>query len=70
MLKKRRLAYIPVGLSPGQTFASIFMAFYKRNWLENCPLQMALIFFGRYVDDCFAIFRYPNYSVEFFSYLN
>ena len=41
----------------GPIFADIFIGYYENEWLTNCPNDFKLLFYRRYVDDMFAVFR-------------
>ena len=49
----------------GPTFANIFMCNLEELFLEQCPNTFKPIFYKRYVDDTFALFRDPSHA-EFF----
>lgn len=55
-------------LSP--TLANIFLGHHEEIWLRNCPLEFRPLFFRRYVDDCFLIFRNREQIPMFLQYLN
>ena len=59
-----------MGLPLGPTFANIFMCFHEVSWLTNCPPDFKPIFYNRYVDDTFLIFKHPSHVKLFFDYLN
>ena len=59
-----------MGLPLGPTFANIFMCHYERRWLDSCPTDFAPLFYRRYVDDCFLLFKDPTHADQFLAYLN
>jgi len=59
-----------MGLPLGPTFANIFMCFYEKVWLSDCPLDFKPIFYRRYVDDTFLLFRQKEHANLFLQYLN
>ena len=59
-----------MGLPLGPTFANIFMFFYETKLLENCPSLFKPIFYKRYVDDTFILFRDASHPTLFHNYLN
>ena len=61
---------VGMGLPLGPTFANVFMAYHEENWLRDCPLDFKPIFYKRYVDDCFVIFRTRDQAEKFHSFLN
>jgi hypothetical protein len=46
------------------------MCFHEATWLANCPLDFKPIFYNRYVDDTFLIFKHPSHVGLFLNYLN
>ena len=46
-----------MGSPLGPTFANIFMCTFEEQLLENCPISFYPLFYRRYVDDTFALFR-------------
>jgi len=59
-----------MGLPLGPTFANIFMCFYENIWLRDCPIDFKPIFYRRYVDDTFLLFRQESHAKLFLNYLN
>ena len=48
---------------------TFFLAHRERSWLANCNCNKSL-YFSRYIDNCFVIFRSPNHVRPFQDYLN
>ena len=42
---------------------------YGEKWLQNCPLYFKLVFYRRYVDDNFVLFRHFDHVQVFLNYL-
>ena len=61
---------VGMGLPLGPTFANSFMCYYEKLWLQNCPLDFKPLYYTRYVDDCFALFRKKSDADRFHNYLN
>ena len=59
-----------MGLPLGPTFANIFMCFYEKIWLHNCPSEFKPLFYRRYIDDTFLLFREESHVKMFLDYLN
>ena len=59
-----------MGLPLAPTFANIFMSFHEQRWLEECPPQFAPLFYRRYVDDTFVIFKEEAHATSFFNFIN
>ena len=59
-----------MGLPLGPTFANIFMGYWERIWLRDCPLVFKPIFYRRYIDDTFLLFKDKSHVTQFLNYLN
>ena len=44
--------------------------FYKKKWLQQCPDKVNPVYYRRYVDDIFVLFKSCNYLIKFRDYLN
>ena len=54
----------------GPTLANAFLCFHEQIWLNDCPEDFKSVYYRRYVDDIFALFRSPDHLEKFTSYLN
>ena len=54
----------------GPTLANAFLCHHEIKWLDNCPSDFKPIFYRRYVDDTFILFRDPSHVAKFLDYLN
>ena len=61
---------VGMGLPLGPTFANIFMCHYEKLWLASCPADFAPLFYRRYVDDCFLLFKDQSHADLFLRFLN
>ena len=61
---------VGMGLPLGPSFANIFMCYHEKQWLASCPPDFAPIYFRRYVDDCFVLFKDRSHADSFLSFLN
>ena len=52
------------------TFANAFLCFYKKKWLEQCPDEFKPVYYRRYVDDIFVLFKSRDHLIKFRDYLN
>ena len=66
----QQLDGLGMGLPLGPTFANIFLCFYEKIWLDNCPLSFKPTFYKRYVDDTFILFKDKSHVGLFLNYLN
>ena len=51
-------------------YANTFLCFWETIWLNNCPKEFKPLFYRRYVDDTFLIFKDPQHIQKFLDYLN
>ena len=61
---------VAMGSPLGPTLANAFLCFYERKWLEKCPLEFKPVFYRRYVDDIFVLFKSPDHIEKFRNYFN
>ena len=52
------------------TLANAFLCFYDKKWLEQCPDKFKPIYYRRYVDDSFVLFKSRDYLIKFCNYWN
>ena len=61
---------VAMGSPLGPCLANIFMNFYEKIWLDNCPEDIRPIFYRRYVDDIFILCKSEDHLIKFKEYLN
>ena len=54
----------------GPTMANVFLSFYEVEWLEQCPNEFKPVFYRRYVDDIFVLFKSAEHLSKFRDYFN
>lgn len=59
-----------MGSPLGPTFANIFMCALEERMLDECPLAHLPLFYSRYVDDTFLLFRGKHEADVFLEYAN
>ena len=59
-----------MGLPLSPTLANIFMSFHEQKLLADCPPDFAPVFYRRYVDDTFVVFKQESHAHLFFQYIN
>ena len=59
-----------MGLPLSPTFANLFLSYYEKIWINDCPHEFKPTFYTRYVDDTFVLFRDPSHVTLFLDYLN
>ena len=50
--------------------ANAFLCYYENIWLNECPLAFKPLYYRRYVDDTFVIFKQQSHVTQFLDYLN
>ena len=58
-----------MGSPLGPLLANVFMGTYEEKWLSEYP-GMKPVFYRRYVDDIFCIFKNREDALEFLDYIN
>ena len=61
---------VAMGSPLGPSFANCFMGFHEEAWLDDCPLDFRPLYYRRFVDDCFILFRNAEHIPKFQAYLN
>ena len=61
---------VAMGSPLGPTLANAFMCHMERRWLSECPIDFKPLFYRRYVDDTFLVFKCPTHINLFLTYLN
>ena len=59
-----------MGSTLGTTLANAFLCFHEQIWLNECPDEFKPVYYRRYVDDIFVLFRSPDHLEKFKNYLN
>ena len=52
------------------SLANTFLAHNEQIWLNDCPDEFKPVYYKRYVDDIFVLFRSPHHLENFNEYLN
>ena len=61
---------VAMGSPLGPSFANCFMGHHEEKWLDDCPLDFRPLYYKRFVDDCFILFRNTEHIPKFQAYLN
>ena len=61
---------VAMGSLLGPSLANAFLCFHEQIWLNDCPEDFKLVYYRRYVDGIFALFRSPDHLEKFTNYLN
>ena len=59
-----------MGSPLGPSLANTFLAHHEQIWLNDCPDEFKPVFYKRYVDGIFVLFRSPHHLQTFNEYLN
>jgi hypothetical protein len=61
---------VAMGLPLAPSLANAFMCHHEDNWLRECPLNFKPLYYRRYVDDTFVLFKTEQHAEQFLHYLN
>ena len=61
---------VAIGSCLGPTLTNAFLCHHETKWLRDCPSECKPIFYRRYVDDTFLLFKHSQHISKFCSYLN
>ena len=61
---------IAMGSPLGPSLANVFLAHYEQVWLNDYPDEFKPVYYKKYVDDIFVLFRSPYHLEKFNEYLN
>ena len=61
---------VAMGSPLGPALANAFLSHHEVNWLDECPLSYAPLFFARYVDDIFLLLRSSDHIVLLANYFS
>lgn len=61
---------VSMGSPLGPTFANAFLCHHEKKWLDDCPSEFKPVFYRRYVDDIFLLFRSSTDVEPFKTYMN
>lgn len=61
---------VAMGLPIGPILANTFLLFYEKMWLERCLDEFKPVYYSRYVNGIFIIFKSQNHLTEFRDHLN
>ena len=61
---------VAMGSPLGPSLAKAFLSYHEKNWLKNCPQGFKPVFYRRYVDDTFILFKSNDHLKYFQDFLN
>ena len=59
-----------MGSCLGPSYANAFLCYHEKRWLDDCPVEFKPLYYRRYIDDTFLIFRHREDVLRFLEYLN
>ena len=59
-----------MGLPQSPAFANMFLSHHEYSWINICPNNFKPLFYRRYMDDTFVLFRDKSHAPLFLNYLN
>ena len=66
----KRIDGLGMGLPLAPSFANIFMNHFETKFILNCPSEYCPIFYRRYVDDTYVLFKNKFHADSFLQYIN
>ena len=66
----KQIEGVAMGSRLGPSLANTFLAHREQNWLNSCPLEYRPLYYRRYLDDIFLLFKSFDHLKWFQSYLN
>ena len=61
---------VAMGSPLGLTLANLFLCHHEKKWLNDCPNNFKPVFYKRYVDDIFVLFKKSGHAQLFVNYMN
>ena len=61
---------VAMGSPLGPSLANAFLCHHETKWLNDCPDKFKPVFYKRYVDDIFVLFKRPEHVKPFVDYMN
>ena len=61
---------VSMGSPLGLSLSNAFFCHHEAKWLNDCPNIFKGVFYKRYVDDIFVLFKRPEHVKPFVDYMN
>ncbi|XP_069970995.1 uncharacterized protein [Penaeus vannamei] len=61
---------VAMGSPLGPSYANASLCHHEINWLNQCPPEFRPVYYRRYIDDTFVLFKHPSHVNLFSNYLN
>ena len=65
-----KTTYAKFWVKLGPSLANAFLCHHETKWLNDCPKNFKPVFYKRYVDDIFVLFKRPEHVKPFVDYMN
>ena len=69
-LRYKQADGVAMGSPLGPSLANAFLSYHEKNWLNSCPQGFKPVFYRRYVDDIFVLFKSNGHLKYFQEFLN
>ena len=66
----KQIDVVAMGARLGPSLANAFLSYCEKNWLNNCPQGFKWVFYRRYDDDIFILFKSNDYLKYLQDFLN
>ena len=66
----KQLDGVAKGSPLGPTLGNSFLCYHEKGWLDKCPEEFKPVFYMRYADDIFVLFRKEEHIKLFLNYFN
>ena len=66
----KQLDGVAMGSPLGPTLANTFLCFDEKKWLQQCPEEFKPVYYRKYVDDNFVLFKSSDHLIKFRDYLS
>ena len=66
----KQLDCVAMGSPLGPTLANTFLFFDEKKWLQQCPEEFKPVYYRKYVDDNFVLFKSSDHLIKFRDYLS
>ena len=66
----KQLDGVAIGSPLGPTLANSFLCYHEKRWWDKCPEEFKPVFYRRYMDDIFILFRKEEHLKLFLNYFN
>ena len=66
----QQVDWAAMGSPLGPSLANAFLAHHEQIWLNDCPDEFKPVYYKRYMDDIFLLFRSPHHLEKVNEYLN